>query len=233
MTKPARMANPRLGKRSRQIKTEGMHRPKTREQGIPSILTLPAPRTTGQVPLEAALARRRSVRTFAGGPVTLAEVSQLLWAAQGTTHPDGKRTAPSAGGLYPLEVYLIAGDVTGLSRGFYHYLPKEHGLNHVGSDDRRLGLSTSSLGQSWVAENAAVIVIAADVERTTARYGERGMRYVSMEVGHAAQNIALQAVSLGLGTVLVAAFHDENVTEVLGLPRGEQPLALIPIGKVP
>jgi SagB-type dehydrogenase family enzyme len=184
--------------------------------------------------VEEALGSRRSLRSFAGAPLTLLEVSQLLWAAQGITSADGGRTAPSAGALYPLELYLVAGDVTALPRGTYHYRPRQHDLVCVDSgEDRRSALAAAALGQRWVAAGAAVLVISAVYERTTTKYGERGDRYVHMEVGHVAQNVYLQAAALRIGTVFVGAFRDNAVSQALGLPATARPLGLMPLGRMP
>lgn len=195
-------------------------------------IPLPPPRDTGPVSVEEALAKRRSCRSFAPLPLSLEEVAQLLWAAQGITdHSSGFRTAPSAGALYPLEVYLVVGNVTGLAPGVYRYLPERHALSRTLSDDRREALFRAALFQRWVQEAPAVLVFAAVYERTTRKYGERGIRYVHMEVGHAAQNVYLQAEALGLGTVAVGAFEDRSVQNALQLPEKEHPLYLMPVGK--
>ena len=178
----------------------------TAEEG--EFVKLPEPRREGPVSVERALAERRSVREFASGPLALAEVAQLLWAAQGITHPRGKRTAPSAGALYPLELYLVAGAVSGLSPGLYRYEPKRHRLRRAATGDLRGPLSRTALEQEWVAEAPAVLVFTAVHARTARKYGRRAPRYVHMEVGHAAQNVYLQAQALGLGTVMVGAFRD-------------------------
>jgi SagB-type dehydrogenase family enzyme len=154
----------------------------------------------------------------------------MVWAAQGTTRPEGYRTAPSAGALYPLDLYLLAGAVTGLSPGVYLYHPRQHELESIAPGDRRRELSDAALTQGWISKAAAVIVLAAVFRRTTMKYGERGHRYVHMEAGHAGQNVYLQATLLGLGTTTVGAFHDERVKTVLELPEEAQPLCLLPIG---
>jgi len=196
-----------------------------------TVIGLPQPRYRGDVSLEEALLQRRSVREYTGEPLTLEEISQLLWAAQGITDPRGFRTAPSAGGLYPLEVYLVAGEVAGLEAGVYKYRPQEHSLIWVVVGDRRENLCTAALGQVWVREAAADIVILAVYERTTVKYGDRGIRYVHLEAGHAAQNVCLQATALGLGTVTVGAFYDDEVQAVLGAPKNEKPLYVMPVGR--
>lgn len=193
-------------------------------------VTLPAPRLDGGVSLEHALAERRSMREFARGALSLAQVAQLLWAAQGVTYRDGARTAPSAGALYPLDLYLVAGEVRDLAPGVYRYVPGRHQLEPVAAGDVRRGLGAAALAQECVAEGAAVFVFTAVERRTTRKYGPRGVRYVHIEVGHAAQNLALQATALGLGSVTVGAFDDDAVARLLDLPKGEAPLYLMPVG---
>jgi SagB-type dehydrogenase family enzyme len=195
-------------------------------------IKLPEPVYESDVPVEQALLQRQSVRDYTDRPLSLAEMAQLLWAAQGITHSGGKRTAPSAGALYPLEVYLVVGEVGGLADGVYKYIPADHELVRVGEGDRRAELSTAALSQESIEEAPAAIVITAIYERTTVKYGERGIRYVHMEVGSAAQNVYLQAVSLDLGTVFIGAFHDQDVKRVLELPDEEQPLCIMPVGRI-
>jgi SagB-type dehydrogenase family enzyme len=191
---------------------------------------LPEPRRDGEVAVERALALRRSVREFGPEPLPLSAVSQLLWAAQGVTHPDGLRTAPSAGALYPLEVYLVAGAVLGIDPGVYRYDPRRHRLSLQSEGDARAGVAEAALDQEWVAEAPAIIVLAAVYERTGRKYGHRAERYVHMEAGHAAQNVYLQAAALGLGTTMVGAFRDEQLVRVLRLPKHTEPLGLLPVG---
>lgn len=192
---------------------------------------LPEPRHDSDVSIEQALLLRRSIRDYTEEPLTLQEVSQLAWAGQGITDPRGFRTAPSAGGTYPLELYVVVGDVVGLDKGVYHYDPEEHALTMVLGGDKRAELSDAAVRQEWVREAAINIVIAAVYERTTGRYGERGIRYVHMEAGHASQNLYLQAPALGLGTVTIGAFDDERVKTLLGMRADEQPLYIMPVGR--
>jgi len=183
------------------------------------------PSVKGTVSVEETLARRRSIRTFKSDRLTLDQISQLLWAAQGITERRrGLRTAPSAGATYPLTTYLVT------DQGVFMYDPQKHALLPKRAGDVRPALAEAALGQSWVREAPASIVFAAIYERTTGRYGGRGQRYVHMEAGHAAENVHLQAVALGLGSVPLGAFDDENVAEVLGLGREERPLYIIPVG---
>jgi len=196
-----------------------------------STISLPSPRIESQTSVEAALLARRSVRTYRDDPLTLPEAGQLLWAAQGITDPNGFRTAPSAGALYPLELYLVVKSVDRLSPGIYHYLPTDHQLRLLSAGEVSDQLSDAALRQSAVKNAPAVIVLSAVPERTTARYGERGMQYVFMEAGHAAQNVCLQAVALDLGTVTIGAFDEDEVRTILNLPEHEIPLYLLPVGR--
>ena len=197
----------------------------------PTTLRLPEPRLQSDVSIEEALLNRRSVREYVNVPLTLEEVSQLLWAAQGITSEWGGRSAPSAGALYPLEVYVAVGNVENLAPGVYKYKPEGHELIKVRDGDVRGELAMAALGQIWVKEGAIDIIIAAVYERTTKKYGDRGVRYVHMEAGHAAQNIYLQAVALDLGMVTVGAFHDDLVKHIMGMSEDEVPLYVIPVGK--
>ena len=189
------------------------------------VITLPAPRLKGTLTLEEALVQRRSVREFSDIPLTEMELGQLLWAAQGITNSSGYRTAPSAGALYPLEVYLVTHE------GIYHYVPRGHQLVVLHQGDIKPALYAAALRQNPVLEAPAVIVITAVYGRTAQKYGEeRSPRYVNLEAGHAAQNILLQAVALSLGAVPIGAFADEEVKKALSLPSDQQPLYLIPVG---
>lgn len=194
------------------------------------IIELPAPRTDGTSSIEAALRQRRSVREYTDEPLTLAEISQLLWAAQGVTHGSG-RTAPSAGALFPLEIYVVTVRVDGLAPGLYKYRIGEHELLELRRGNVHSDLVTAALSQDCVRDAAAVFAIGAVVERTAAKYGDRAVRYVDMEVGAAAQNVSLQAAALGLGTVVVGAFNDARLEEVLCMERKEAALAILPVGR--
>lgn len=201
------------------------------DQESGAIVELPKPSHDGDTSVEQALRERRSLREYKDEPLTLSEVSQLLWAAQGITHTRGYRTAPSAGALYPLEVYLVVGNVNGLAAGIYRYQADLHQLVKVRDGDRRAELSRAALGQAWVADGAVILVFAAVYERTTRKYGERGIRYVHIEVGHAAQNVYLEAVALNLGTVMIGAFYDDEVKKIIEMRDSEQPLAIMPVGR--
>lgn len=194
-------------------------------------ITLPTPAVTGKQSLEALLQQRRSVREYPDAALSLTQVGQLLWAAQGITRVGGYRTAPSAGALYPLELYVVASRVDGLAKGIYHYQPKDHALVKTAEEDVREALAEAALSQSSVEQAAAVIVFTAIYARTAKKYGERAARYVHIEVGHAAENLFLQVEALGLATVVVGAFHDAEVSKVLHLPENEEPLLLMPIGR--
>lgn len=193
-------------------------------------VVLPEPIRDGPVSFEAALDNRRSVRKYAAKALTLAEVSQLLWAAQGITHDTHLRTTPSAGALFPLEVYLIAGRVDGLVDGVYRYSPLGHHLVVVGGGEKWSKLWSTVLSGREVKESAAVLAITAVYERTTSKYGERAKRYVHIEVGHAVQNVYLQAAALGIATVVVGSFTDAAVSGILECPETERPMVLMPVG---
>ncbi len=193
---------------------------------------LPAPDLAGRKTLEQAIARRRSIRDFAPGALNPAELGQLLWAAQGLSDPAGLRTAPSAGALYPLELYAIVGASPDLPAGLYHYLPRRHRIELVAPGDFRGGFAAAALGQDWTAAAGLVLIVAAAFARTTAKYGERGRRYVAIEAGHVAQNVYLQAVALGLGATEVGAFGDDAVARLVGLPDDQQPVTSVVVGRL-
>jgi len=195
------------------------------------MIKLPEPKHDSDVSIEETLVRRRSIRDYTHEPLTLEEVSQLLWAGQGITSDWGGRTAPSAGALYPIELYVIVGDVKNLAAGLYKYKPERHELVMVLEGDIRSRLADSALGQSPVKHGAVDIVLTSVYDRTTRKYGDRGIRYVLIEIGHAGQNICLQATAMELGSVMIGAFHDEEVSSLLKLPREETPLYIIPIGR--
>lgn len=194
-------------------------------------IALPAPKTKGTTSLEEALQKRRSTRSFLQAPLALADVSQLLWAAQGITDTEGLRAAPSAGALYPLELYILAGNVRDLPAGIYHYVPIQHRLETIRAGQFRADIAAATLHQGWLEESAAIFLITAIESRTIAKYGTRATRYIHMEAGHAAQNALLQAVALGLGGTPVGAFNDEQIAKILALPREQKVLYLLPIGK--
>ena len=179
---------------------------------------------------EAALWARRSTRELAPEALGLADAAQLLWAAQGKNRPDGHRTAPSAMGTYPLEVFLVAGSVEGLAPGVYRYRSATHDLVLAQAGDRRAEL-TAAPGRppGWAASAPLIVVFAAAWERAASRFGPRAERFVAMEVGHAAQNVYIQAAALGLGTTFMAGFNDSAMTRVLG--AGERPMGVMPVGR--
>jgi SagB-type dehydrogenase family enzyme len=191
---------------------------------ITEVIALPTPRTTGTVTLEEAIAARRSVRAFSTEPLPRRLVGQLLWAAQGITAPDGKRAAPSAGALYPLELYVV--EPTAL----LHYLPDGHRVERRADVDRRPDLGAAAFDQSFVGSAPALVVIAAVFERTQLEYGALGHDLVNREAGHAAENLLLEATALGLGAVPVGGFDPRAVETALALPPGCRALYLIPVG---
>jgi len=198
----------------------------------PASVVLPAPRYDGPVALEAALKARRSVRNPAPRPLSLAEVGQLAWAAQGVTDDQGHRTAPSAHALYPLELYLLAGSVTGLAPGLYRYEPGRHALTLVTAGDGRADFEHRGVGQAWIARAPAIFVIAGAVGKM-ASLKERGPPFMWTEVGLAAQGFLLEATALGLGSTFVGGYRPEAARAALGLPESQEVLAVLPVGHLP
>lgn len=207
----------------------------------PAKIKLPAPKLDGTVSVEKAIKERRSVRSFSGEALTLEETAQLLWAAYGITKPmphgpaflrGGLRAAPSAGALYPLEIYLVAGKVTGLADGIYRYVSEEHALVLVHKGDRRGILFQAAYEQDWIGQAPATLVFAAVFRRTTVKYGDRGeKRYVWMDAGFAGENVYLQARALGLGCCIAGAFQDAAVWRAMKLPKNEMPICILSVGR--
>lgn len=194
-------------------------------------IKMPEPRFDSAISVEKVLRSRRSVREFSKDPLELSQIAQLAWATQGITGAEAHRTAPSAGALYALELYIVAANVNGLPAGIYRYEPSTHEVSSVIESDTRQQLSRAAPEQASISQAAAIFALSAVYERISTKYGERGIRYAHMEAGHAAQNLLLQAVALGLGAVLVGAFDDAKVKRILGLSKNEAPLYLIPVGK--
>ena len=198
-------------------------------------IKLPPPLLKGKTSLEEAIAKRRSVRRYKPEPLTLSQVSQILWSAQGITEAGKLRSAPSAGATYPLEIFVVIGKQSltneELPAGIYHYEMNSHSLRLHLQGDFRLDLARAALDQGFIASAPADIVICALYQRTCYTCGKRGERYVHMEVGHVGENIHLQAVALGLATVEVGAFHDEEVRKVLAVEKEIKPLYIMPVGK--
>lgn len=195
-----------------------------REVRVVAVRPLPQPRLDGRTSVEEAMVERTSVRTFADRPLADAELGQLLWAAQGEL-AGGGRTVPSAGALYPLELYVVSGD------GIGHYRPDLHELAVVDERDLREEVHAAALQQRAFATAPSVVVVAGVEQRMAVKYGSRAQRYVLIEAGHAGQNLLLQASALGLGAVPTGAFDDARIADLVGLPAGVEPLYLIPVGE--
>jgi len=196
-----------------------------------SLIKLPGTRKDSDTSVEKALSTRRSIREYHSDPLSLQEISQLLWSAYGITSDEGFRTAPSAMAAYPLELYVNATAVEGLDPGLYHYLADGHSLEKLIPEDRREALFASTFDQKAVQAAPAILIFSAVYERTCAKLGEAGRDHVHMDLGHAGENVHLQAVALGLGTVVIGAFRPPQAREVLGLPEDETPLYLMPVGR--
>jgi SagB-type dehydrogenase family enzyme len=188
-------------------------------------IKLPDPQVAGKMTVEEALAHRRSEYTFLPNELTMEQISQLLWAAQGITEKSwGFRTAPSSGALYPLTIYILKKD------GVFQYVPDGHRLIEISTEDKRPSLVRASLGQGFIAEAPVVMVVAGNFRISEAKFGQRAYRYLSMEIGHVAENVLLQAVAMGLVSVPVGAFWDDVVAKALELPDTQDPFYIIPIG---
>ena len=201
------------------------------EKGIE--IKLPTPERKGTMSVEEAIYQRQSVRNFKKTPLSLEQISQLLWVSGGVT-VDGlsgpTRSYPSAGGIYPLDIYLVAGAVEGLDAGIYLYDWRKHMLKLLKKGDYRTKLAAAALGQRMVQEAPVSIVVTAMHSKTARRYGERGaVRYVSMDIGHLGQNVHLISESMGLGSVMVGAFIDKKVMDVLGI-KDQVPMYIMPVG---
>lgn len=198
----------------------------SQEAVVIDIIKLPKPQLKGNVSLEETLQNRRSIREYTDASVSLGELSQLLWAAQGITSPEGFRTTPSAGALYPLEVYAVN------ATGVFHYNPLNHSLEKIRSANVQENLAKAALNQDAVRQAPLKLVITGVYERTAVKYGDRAERYVTLEAGHAVQNVLLECTSMGLGAVPIGAFDDSKVREAIGAPENQHPLYIVPIGHV-
>ena len=193
-------------------------------------IKLPDPQHTTCKAIEEALFKRRLVKEYKNVPISCSDLSQVLWAGQGIE--DGKEKSPSAEALYPLEIYAIAGNVSGIPAGVYQYRPHTNELARIAAGDMRDELAKAALGRRSIKTAAVVIVVSAVYVRTTTKYGEKGIRYAHMEAGHAAQNISLQAVALNLGSAMIGSFHDSEVKKIMRMEDREQPIYIIPVGRI-
>ena len=192
---------------------------------------LPEPRRQGAMSLDAALAARRSTRALSRDSLDLADVSQLLWATDGINRPDAHRTAPAAGGIFALELYVVAARVRGLPAGVYHYRQAGHLLETIATGERLQVITDSATHQGWQADAAVAVVFASDYSRLGGRFRDRAQRYVPMEVGFAAQNLYLEVAALGLGTTFAGSFPDSVMARLVGLPAGLTPMGIMPVGR--
>ena len=196
-------------------------------------MKLPDPKTKGTASVEQAISQRRTVRSFKSDPLDLNQISQLLWSLQGITANGGfKRAAPSAGALYPMDVYAVVGSnsIKQLDAGVYHHKPQGHLLSFVTGDDLRVPLAKASLSQIWMARAPINVVITAEYQRVAVKYRKRGVRYAMIEAGHIGQNLFLQAEALGLKAGIVGAFRDNEIIRVLKIPTSHEPLLIMPVG---
>ena len=200
-------------------------------KGNSSMIFLPKPNISGRVTVEQTIKNRRSIREYSQEPIELADLSQLLWAAQGVTCEGGYRSAPSAGATYPLETYVAVFNVENLENGIYKYGCIDHSVGSFKSGDFAGELCEACFNQPCVKNATACIIFTAVESRTTKKYGPKANVYVAMEAGHAAQNVYLQAAALELGVVAVGGFDSNKLAKVLGLSGEEKPLYLLAVGK--
>jgi len=196
-------------------------------------IKLPSPQLEGKMSVEEALARRRSRRVFKDYPLTIEQVSQLLWSAQGITEErNGLRTAPSAGALYPLDIYLVVGKdkVEDLKVGVYHYNPLQHSLTTILEEDKRREIDQACLSEDFIKDAPVSLIITAEFSRITDIFGEQRFYFAYMEAGHAAQNVYLQVESLGLATVVMGGIKEKDISQALNLPDQHIPLYVMPVG---
>jgi len=186
--------------------------------------------------LDSALKQRKSIRDFQVKPISKGQLSYLLWASTGIERIEqGRefRTAPSAGALYPIETYVIANDVRKLEAGLYHYSVKAHELELIMQGDFRRPITAAALGQGMCAAAAAVFVWSAVFERCKWKYGQRAYRYIYLDAGHIAENLALAAVSLNLGTCEIGALFDDEVNAIVGIDGAEESVVLMAVVGIP
>jgi len=198
-----------------------------------AVMRLPPPDVIGQVTVEKTIKSRRTIRSFASRGITLNAFSQILWAAQGIIEPGGfRRSVPSGGALYPIDVYALVGEngVDEIESGVYRYEPGTHEITLVKEGDLRRELAKASLGQMWMAGAPVDLIITAEYSRSSSKYGERGVRYSMIEAGHVGQNVFLQAEARDLGAGIVGAFNDREVIWVAKLGQGHEPLLIMPVG---
>ncbi|MFA6032967.1 MAG: SagB/ThcOx family dehydrogenase [Myxococcota bacterium] len=193
-------------------------------------IKLPPPKTDGGIPLNRALSARRSIRELSPDPIPLDYAGELLWAAQGVTDDNGHRTAPSAMGLYLLDTYLIAANVTGLASGLYKYSPAGHEITLVSAGDKRAEILKKAVKQYWISNAPVMVILVGVPERITKRGGEKGVKWMYVEAGLAAENFFLEAVSLGMASTYVGSFDADALRDFLGLPKSEEPVAVLPVG---
>ncbi len=198
-----------------------------------NVMNLKPPILDGNVSLEKAIKQRRTVRSFSNELITKQQFSQIFWAAQGITEDRGfKRAAPSGGALYPADVYAVLGKncVEGFAAGVYRYKPKDHSVVNISDGDRRRDVAVASLRQMWMASAAVLFVVTVEHARICIKYGDRGIRYALIEIGHIGQNIFLQCQALGLEAGIVGAFDDREMAEVVRTEKNHEPIIVLPVG---
>ena len=212
----------------------GAAAPRDRRSENPDAIALPPPKYSSACSVESALQQRRVVTDYLPGALTLPEVAQLAWAAQGVTDAaTGRRTAPSFEELYPVHLYLVVGNVQQLAAGVYRYESAGHALTRLAAVDMRADVAKDALRQRWAANAPVLFVFTAEYDRAARKFGERGAHYIDMEIGQIAQNVYLQAFALQLGAAFIESFGNDDLMRLLNLPPQESPLGVMAIGRMP
>lgn len=194
-------------------------------------IKLPNPKLKSGVSFEETLLKRRSHRAYTKKPLGIGEISQLLFAGEGVIEEE-RRTVPSAGAFYPIEIYLSVSRVKKISPGLYKYSPENHSLDKISNNNWRAKLAEAAFSQPWVKEAPALFILCGKFEKTVKKYDEKGAIFVAMEAGHVAQNISLQAAALNLGTLCVGGFNNKQIDRLLNLDKKTEPYYIIPVGKI-
>ena len=190
-----------------------------------SVIPLPEPALEGSLPTAKAIAARRSTRDYVQSPMTADELSRLLFLTGGVSadkYGNARRTAPSSGALYPIEVYAVVHRVDGIDPGVYHYAYREHALEQIRAGDFRAAVVDQAIAQEFLGECGVVLFLTMIMQRMRPKYQDRSYRYGLLEAGHLGENAYLAATSMGLGACGVGAFMDDAINEMLGVDGIEE-----------
>lgn len=197
-----------------------------------SFVTLTKPKKNGSSGVLKLFWQRRSIRSYKARSLSKIQLSTLLFAAQGINRRGGWRTVPSAGGLYPVELYVAIGDVKQIPHGVYRYQAATHRLQLVSEGQWQHALADAAWQQDWIAKAPVILIYTAAVKRTSRKYGARAWQYIFIEVGHAAQNVVIAAQALGLGSAVAGAFDAARVRRLCRLKKGEKAVYFQTVGTI-